>query len=766
MAMKLCAPVIGGPVSTLSTAVFVSNCVPGATVFVRSLTRPGTALVKARINWTDGFLPLEPGEKLQAGDQLVASQSDNAGSGSVETDPKLAVRVGDAPVSNLDMPPVDISGRLWECGLHAHVGNASPGLTVEILRNGAVIGSAVAQNGIARINLTKRYGKNDRVKVRQGNGGVTGPDVEREVETLPVPWGSLLPPPVINSDVRACASAIRVDGVYEGAEVTVSRKSGETATAGFDLAGLWFNLAPALTEANGWVKISQAMPGCERQGQDVTVNVGPPQKPTTPFVYPLCAGMTRVGVDNVQQGHEVRIRAGGDDYLGHASARGFNGFDVAPLAPGTITVQVFACGLGSDPVTVTVEAAPAQIDTPAIVGELVKCQRSVPVEKLKPGAIVQVWSKGPRLGQRPISAQFIVHRQLMDIPVTTLIEDADVWAVQWACQMMRLESPAKPVRPAPLIDDPFFPPIVTRLDASIEVAGTVRDAIVEILRLQQGETWVLIGLATATAKVTRVPLNVTLAVGERLKVRQRYCAVQSPGNRQTTVVKPVPLAPRIITPRPNETIMVGSPVSLSWQDEAAGADADRKADSFDVKVLRGGTQVLNLSQAGTTATLPATATASFSAQYQLTVTPRNATGAGPSATVSFRSPKAPEPVITAARDGDKIRITGSGFAASRQVDIVISTQGTQQVGPPPGSPGSSFIHDNRWGYPSVTSDAKGEIDYAQEAANVLEPRTENGQSYKAAPWSGSIMRVTARNRQPIPASLGSSTPSNTVTFNW
>lgn len=768
MAIKLCTPVIGGMVSNLSTAVFVSNCVPGATVFIRSLTRPGTGLVKARSGGSDGFLPLLPGEVLKAGDLLVVSQDNNAGAASPETDAKLAVLVGQAPTSSADIPPVDIAGRLWECGLHSFVGHASPGLTVEILRNGTVIGSAIAQDGVARINLTKRYVKWELVKLRQRSGGAIGPELTRQVEPLPLPPGSPLPPPVISSEVRACQTAIRIDGVFEGADVTVTRKSGETETAGFDLAGLWFNLSKPLSEANGWVKVSQAMTGCERQGQDVTRNVAPPKKPDTPIVYPLCAGMVSVTIDNVEKGAEVHITAGGDEFITTASGTGFNRFDIAPLKQGTITVQVFACGLASDAVVAPVDAAPAQIDAPAIVGDLVKCQRTIPLDGLKPGAIVQIWSKGPQLDARPISAQVTANAKRMDVAVTTLLEDAEVWAVQWACSLVRRDSPAKRVNPAPAVDDPFFADTVTRLDTRIRVKGTIRDAQVEVLRRRpQEETWLIIGQTTAPGTVTNVALFTPIAVNDELQVRQRYCAVQSPGSRRTTVLKPVPLQPVILSPAAGASIAVGTAVNLSWKDVASGADADRMAESYDVTVTRGGTQVLSLSQAGTAASLPASATAGFGAQFQLTVTPRNTTGSGLAASVSFKTPKAPDPVIAAAQDGEKIKVTGTNFAASHAVEIEIVTDYSALIGAPPGSPGTVQVVDNRRGKTDVISNASGAIDVSLIAANVLEPRQElSGPPYKAKPFPGATVTVTARNKPPISASQGSANLSNAVSFTW
>ena len=182
MALKLCTPIISATLSNLSTAIFVSNCVPGATVFVRSLTRPGQTLVKKQVAAPDGFLGLEPGAVLMVGDRLVASQSDAAGSASPETHPGLAVVVGQAPTNAQDITPVDVTGRMWECGRHAFVAGAIPESVVEILRSGAVIGSGVAHDGVARVALTAALQGRERVDVRQNVGGIPGPALAREVE--------------------------------------------------------------------------------------------------------------------------------------------------------------------------------------------------------------------------------------------------------------------------------------------------------------------------------------------------------------------------------------------------------------------------------------------------------------------------------------------------------------------------------------------------------------------------------------------------------
>lgn len=376
-------------------------------------------------------------------------------------------------------------------------------------------------------------------------------------------------------------------------------------------------------------------------GQDAVATVGPPEKPATPFVYPLCVGTRQVYIENLERGAEVHIVVGADTYVTFASAQGYNRFDVDPLPLGTITVQSFMCGLASDIATVNVDPAPAEIGKPNLVGPLVKCQLTVTVEKLKPGATVQVFSKGPNLPERPISDKVVAFAAQRDIGVTALIEGADVWAVQWSCALTRRDSDVQGVWPAPAIDDPSFVGPVTRIDHAVTVKGTVRDAVVEIRRQVSGTEWKTIGSARAHGSITTVTLfpDVKLAVDDLLQARQRYCSVQTPGRSRTKVVKPVPLKPQILSPTNGQSIGYGTSITLAWSDPASGLDADRKAESFEVKVVGGGKTLLDQMVTTTTAALAQTATALYGTTFTLTVTPRNSTGIGATAQATFSTPK-------------------------------------------------------------------------------------------------------------------------------
>ncbi|MFT3945295.1 MAG: hypothetical protein QM705_15940 [Ancrocorticia sp.] len=707
---------------------------------------------------------------LLAGDQLVVTQTDQTGNTSFETHPELAVVVIQAPDTLGDIPPVDISGQLWECGRYAFIAGAIPGAIVEVLIGGIVRGAAPAPDGVARVTMSAPFATGQPVLVRQRAGSVIGPGLRRDVEPLPVVAEEMLPAPVIIGPVRACLSALLVKGVFEGSDVTLSRASGEVESAPFDLSGLWFRLQTPLTIENKWVKVRQDLPSCRRIGQEFSIDVRPPGTPSTPYVYPVCAGSTSLFIDNVEQGAEVHITVGSDEYVTVASSTGNNRFDIDALPAGPITVQTSLCGITSDLVSVTVQDAPAEIGTPAIAGELFKCQRSVTAENLKQGAIVQVWTLLPSGSEGPISPHLVVTSTSMEISVTTLLEGAEVWIVQWSCALARRESNRLPVKPAPPVYDPDFQGNVTRIDKGVTVKGTIRDATVEVLRLTSEEQWQLIGQTIAKGSLTTVPIRGGLAVDQVLSIRQRYCGVQTHGRNHTIVVKPVPLKPILLAPPNKQTIPVATSVDLSWRDGATNsADADRKAEMFDVKVVRGNTIVFQTTQAGTTANIPATQTKDFSATFKWTVAPHNSTGEGPPASSSFTTPAAPDPTLTASQDKDKLKVSGQGYAPGHLVEIKVSTEYSQLVG----SPGQEQeYNDNRTGTASLSADSAGAVNSTLSMADVLEPRWEptgtggNYQHVKASPYPGATVTITARNKPPIPVGKGSQNWSDKVVLTW
>ena len=244
---------------------------------------------------------------------------------------------------------------------------------------------------------------------------------------------------------------------------------------------------------------------------------------------------------------------------------------------------------------------------------------------------------------------------------------------------------------------------------------------------------------------------------------QRICATQTDGDATVTVVKPPPQRPILQTPPDGKEIARNTALTMSWTDP--GAAGDQKADNFTISVFHGGAKILESTTTSATATLPATDTASFSTSFAWSVVAANGTGSTSSTTFSFHTPKAPKPAIQAVQDADKIKVTGSGFIPAHQVVIHIQVEFSELAG----SPGIPVqVVDNRSGDALATSKNDGTLDYAFQPASVLPMLTvpKSGAPYTSPPYPGAKVTLTGRNAAPVDATLGSTDPSDEVSFTW
>jgi hypothetical protein len=767
--INLVTPIIDGPLSALSTLIHVSGCLPGATVEIRALNR--RTVVQTPVGSGDPWVSLLPGEVLVGGDQLVARQyfTDGSGDESAETPANRAFSVAPVPVGSVGLGPVDILGRLWECGEYVWATGAFPGATVEVLWGGTKVpkGQGVANGNAARFRLAQQFPANEIVQVLQRTPSGQGPIVKRQVQPIPPEDQNQLRAPVIHPPVRDCHAAVLVEGVFEGAEVVLTRKSGEEDRAGFDLSSLWFILSRPLDLSDAWISARQEMLRCERKGvSSAPVNIEPATTPRTPIINThICVGSTRIQVAALEPGAEVRITNGSTTVRGTAKAALVQEFDIPPAVPGTVSVTQLLCGMVSAAATVPVDPQPVSVAQPQIETPLYRCARTVQVRNAHLGAMIQIWAKGAALGLRPISAQVVAATVDVTVNVTPfLLERDDVWALEWPCGLEPVASPSSPVLALPQVLDPSIAEPVTRLDTAAIVRRTIKGAAVEVLRQRKDLTWEIIGTAWATGSSTSVPLMVTLSNDQKLRPRQRICEIERNESPIVTVVKPAPLPPVLVAPPNGASVPRNTAITLSWTDP--GASQDRKADAFDVMVVGGTTSPFVPAVTGLSATVPATQSTKFSANFSWTVVARNSTGTA-SATSTFHTPSAPVPTFSARRDGNKIKCEGSGFAAGHQVEISIRTSFSALAG----SPSNPIqVVDNRSGVATTIAKADGTIDVSLSPEDVLELRTvlENGVllSYKSAPFPGADMTVRARNAPPISPSDGSPNWSADVAFKW
>ncbi len=767
--INLVTPIIDGPLSDLSTLIHLTGCLPGATVEIRALNR--ATVVKMTVGSGEPWVSLIPGELLVGGDQLVARQylTDGSGDESAETPANRAFSVAAAPVGSVGLGPVDILGQLWECGQFVWGTGAFPGATVEVLWGATTVpkGQGFANGNAARFRLGQPFPADEIIQVLQRTPSGQGPIVTRQVQRLPPEDQTQLRPPVIQPPLRDCQTAVLVKGVFEGAEVVLTRKSGQEDRAGFDLAELWFNLSHPLDLGDVWISARQEMLRCERKGVSSSpVNIDPAVTPRTPIINThICIGSTRIQVAALEPGAEVQITNGSSTFRGSASAASVQDFEIPPAMPGTVSVIQLLCGMASAAATAPVDPQPISVTPPQIESPLYRCARTVQVHNAHPGAMIQIWAKGTTLGTRPISTQIVAATVDVTVNVTPFLwEGDDVWVLEWPCGLEPIASPSSPVLALPQVLDPRIAEPVTRLASAVVVHQTIKGAAVEVLRQRRDLTWEIIGTAWATGPSTSVPLAVTLSNDQKLRPRQRICEIETKESPIVTVVKPAPLPPVLVTPPNGANVPRNSAITLSWTDP--GASLDRKADTFDVTVVGGATSPFVPAVVGLSATVPATQTTKFNANFSWSVVARNSTGTA-TATSTFHTPPAPPPMFSARRDGNNIKCEGSGFVGGHQVEISIHTDYSSIQG----SPSNPVqVVDNRSGVATTIAKADGTIDASLTPENVLELRVviENGvtQSYKSAPFPGADMTARARNTPPISPSDGSPNWSADVKFKW
>jgi hypothetical protein len=442
--MPLVIPVLAGPLTEWSDTLLVEGAMPGATVRVRSTgPNPRDIAQGTAAGGRDRFALL-PGVKLQNHDHLLLRQELGA-EASGWTPANLGTPVGPAPASHGQLPPPSIKTRLWRCGAKVWVKGAAPGALVTVTAQGGVLASGRAnEGGDARLNLAAGLaGPGQAVQARQdappGFPPLTGTAQigSRQVENLPVAQGDPLPAPVLGgAQPKACDPAIRIAGVYDGALVTIRRRSdGSTETVVFDLDRLNLLLVRPL-DGGDTLEITQAFPLCEwPPSEPLVVEVAPATKPATPAVSPPCAGSVAVPVGNLLGGATVTLTYKSQDYRGVVppTASSFV-FQLAPLdSDETIAVRQERCGIVSDAAVVTIPGlSPGVVTKPDIAEPLFACARVVRVTA-PPKTWIVVWADGPN-GPGPISDKIRMVTASARLAVTPYLhEGQEVWVAFLLC---------------------------------------------------------------------------------------------------------------------------------------------------------------------------------------------------------------------------------------------------------------------------------------------------------------------------------------------
>lgn len=515
-------PKIVGPIGPCSETIRLQGQVPGHTVQVlASFTNIWDTVCKRLATAPDEVFPLT--RPLKPGEHVVTLVG-------AFTSPHEVVQQQPGPgaigsVAGVTHP--------YACGACLWLANATPGATIEVRDAGAQLrGKVSAPDGNARLGVSPPIGHNETLIATQFVCGNPGPPLSLLPSEEPPAPHHVLDPPHIVGVLHHCDTAVRVEGVVEGAVVTISI-DGNELSACFDRPGLWFNLAREL-QTGQKVNVRQSFERCEvhsaRSQPDAVV-----QELTTldpPFVRgPLCKGTPFVTVGNLVPGSIVVIFQDGLEIGGGAAWDSECDFNIEPLVyryHSTVTATQTRCGLTSAPsIAVEVRKLSAKLPPPVVVGPLFQCGAAVRVENVHPGARIDVVSV--KLG---VIGTAYAWRAEVDIGVApALIVPDDITAVETACGQIIASANHQPVNTHPHF---LAPPKLRRPTWNTRAWVPVDDVV--------PGAWVDVSLdgvhansAPATRRTADVPLPSKPRPGQVIRARQRLCDLVSERSGESVV---------------------------------------------------------------------------------------------------------------------------------------------------------------------------------------------------------------------------------------
>jgi hypothetical protein len=556
--MALMQPVVVGPLSELSSSVRVRGQMPGATITVETGSR---TVAKGVATSGDQRFPLTAGITLSRHEVLYAVQHFK-GQHSDPPSGNQAMTVAPGPVSSADFGPVNVATHLYACGKFVWIDGAVPGAEITVLAGGTAIGTGKADEGVARFGLTSAIPFGSWIVAHQSAPGLApGLDVGRAADVIPGHPGELLPPPVMQLPLRGCDASVLVAGVFDGATVTIERRSGIVDTAGFDRGKAHFILSRPLDEDDQLAIKQEVDRRCERPPRtSALVTVGKLEPLDAPqVVAPLCAGATVVRVTGLRPGATVHLAASQHVYDGAAPPdQTWLDCRVPPLTTDPVSATQEACGVMSGP-AVVVSVDPHEDNVPAarVLGPLFACAGSVSVTNAHRGAILQVFVRTP-LSDFAISDQVLaVHTNAVIGVTPLLVEGTRVFVRQWACSDTSADSGGQPVvahsalKPVQVLE-----PLVNGA-LTVGVRDTLPGAVVEVYAIGR-DTQEFLGSSGADAlhPVTIVGLNRALIVDDLIVATQWLCGRQSQWDTMARVGRAAGFGPRpfyVVGHNPNTT---------------------------------------------------------------------------------------------------------------------------------------------------------------------------------------------------------------------
>jgi hypothetical protein len=398
--VNLLPPRVLGPLSECSQAVIVANVVAGAmvTLFV---TRSGVVrrVGKAVINTSKGTVAIDSSQQLVAGDLVNASQA-------LARDPE-SPRSQDGPQVQISIAQFDaaqVLSNLYRCSRGFFLGGMRPGITVQVLQSGSIIGTGNAIDGTAAMRipaglpapgvaLSARQWICPKPAVPPPSTGYIFDSALPPITALPFASGQTMPAPTIAQGLTACSRAVQVTGVQPGAEVLLEAVSGAwSAIIGpSDQVTSWLVLPTQLREGEDVSIRHDVSPHCQLNFEPKVVKVGPKQALNRPRMGQInCNTTPSIYVIDLKPETDIEfsVSVAGIETIYRTSAS--DGKDSLPAPPmpvgASVKVRQGECEIWSDwsDPPETANALTVQPSQPSIPGELFGCQDAVPVENVYP----------------------------------------------------------------------------------------------------------------------------------------------------------------------------------------------------------------------------------------------------------------------------------------------------------------------------------------------------------------------------------------------
>ncbi|GAA1662115.1 hypothetical protein GCM10009765_09490 [Fodinicola feengrottensis] len=740
----LVIPTLVGPVSELCTTVRVQGALKGAHVTVESIGAKPRVVAQqiAKFGGDERLTTLSP---LRSDDLLVAYQEVGADKSSM-TPTDMAMGVQPAPVSLDEIGYLGALTHLFQCGRYVWITGAIPGATIEVSFSGVVQAQGTAYEGEARLTLAAPISAGSPVSLRQITPIGPGPTVPIMPDQLP----ATLSAPTVQAPLVSCQTAVLVTDVLDGAQVTLTHKSGVTQTAGFDRSALWMGVQP-LVEGDT-IAATQVFPQpCNKTSPtNPSVRVVAPDKVDPPSIIgPLCAGSNKVRVANYAPGATISLQIDSTVYRGMPPAAGSYDFQVDPLPAGAnVQVRQEICGvigkLSEPPLGVDSHQDVTKAAT--IHPKLHACGRGIWIADFHQNSLVQAWAQhGTSFA--PISEVIVAREPAQQfIPVTPYLRQGDQVVVrEWACSTQKLDSAALTVLGPDSPGPPQIPPTPTAESTVVTVINVVSGALVEVfLQESANAPWQFIGSAVGMDEdanwLLGVPVNVRLPLDGLVKARQAVCGMQTEFGAAVKIIRGKPGIPVLDTP-----VNIGNqPLrpSFRWHDPYAGDS--RRASSFIITAAVNGGAAAFSKEVTSTSYSPDTDLLEKTT-YWWTVKGKNSSGDGVTSQQALfdtgpkPTPPPPPPPVLTGYDVNTLTLKGTGFKPSGTVYVFVAIAGW--------IPGNS-LYDLRYSSPLVqcTADATGNLSARVDPKTAVPPiYVESYGTYLYGAWPGEKVSFTAHD---------------------